>query len=299
MSMLHGYVFYDNTYPSSWISKKASRKIVRFFNTQHNFKKVNAKELVDVMKQTPEPSAEIVVVFSQDVVPDTVVDKRASPTPSSLIRQFMNKGNTIIWLGEIPLLHVGMANGEKQVLPSNVYKTVFYPKVITADFPLPNNSLASMDNVRITALGSQLGLRIRWDSWRPLPQPPVVIPPPLGFYPLAQCFIGNLRPVSYIYNYAGNGLTGFVRIYDCKLDEISQESLEQLADLIFHRNPIGMRMDLENIRERIEILSEKLEARFQAIKSDLEVVGGNIAKVHDTLLEIEKAKKDSQPKTKV
>ena len=298
MPMLHGHVFYDNSYPSSWISKKVSRKIVKFFNTQYNFKKVNARELADLMKQTPEPSAETVVVFSQDVVPDTVVDSRSSPTPNSVIRQFMNEGNTIIWLGDIPLLHVGMANGEKQSLPSNVYRTVFYPKVITTDFPLPNNSLASMDNVRITALGSQLGLRIRWDSWRPLPQPPVNIPPPSGFYPLAQCFIGNLRPVSYIYNYTGNGLTGFVRIYDCKLDDISQEPLEQLADLIFHRNPMGMRRDLENIRERIEILSEKLEARFQAIKSDLEVVGGNIAQVHDTLLEIEKTKKDSQPKTK-
>jgi len=292
MSMLHGYVFYDNAYPSSWISKKASRKIVKFFNTQYNFEKVNAKELVDVMEQTPEPSAETVVVFSQDIVPDTVVDEPTSPTPSSLIRQFMNKGNTIIWLGEIPLLRVGMASGEKQLLPSSVYRTVFYPKVIAADFPLPNNSLAPLDNVRITALGSQLGLRIRWDSWRPLPQPAVNIPPPSGFHQLAQCFIGNLRPVCYIYNYTGNGLTGFVRIYDCKLDEISQEFLEQLADLIFHRNPIGMRMELENIRERIEILSEKLDARFQAIKSDLEVVGENITQVHDILLEIEKAKKD-------
>ena len=293
MPMLHGHVFYDNAYPSSWISKKASRKIVKFFNTEYNFKKVNVKELVDVMKQTPESSAEIVVVFSQDIVPDTVVDTPASPTPNSLVRQFMNQGNTIIWLGDIPLLHIGMANGSKKLLPSSVYKTVFYPKVVTADFPLPNSSLVSMDNVRITALGSQLGLRKRWDSWRPLPQPQPNIPPPSGFYPLAQCFISNLRPVSYIYNYTGNGLTGFVRIYDCKLDEISQEFLEQLADLIFHRNPIGMRMGLENIRERIKILSEKLEARFQATKSDMEAIGGSIAQVRDTLLEIKKTKKDS------
>ena len=298
--MLQGYVYYDKAYPSSWISKKASRKILEFFDKQYKFKRVNAKELADVMKQTPGPSTEIVVVFSQDIVPDTVVDKPASPTPNSLIRQFMNKGNVVIWLGDIPLLHVGMANGEKQSLPSNVYKTVFYPNVITADFQLPDKSVAPMGNVRITALGSQIGLRTRWDSWRPLPQPPTAVPPPLGFYSLAECFIGNqTRPVSYIYNYTGTGLAGFVRIYDCKLDEISQEFLEQLADLIFYRNPLGMRMIQENVRGEIKNLSEKLEARFQALKSDIEGVGGKIAQLHDILLKIKKTKEERDVKTEV
>ncbi|MHA1664621.1 MAG: hypothetical protein ACTSVW_02160, partial [Candidatus Njordarchaeales archaeon] len=189
--MLHGYVFYDETYPSSWISKKTSRKILEFFNKRYQFKQVNAKELADLMKQTSGPSTEMVVIFSQDVVPDTVVDKPESPTPNSLIRQFMNRGNAIIWLGDIPLLYVGMANGEKRSLPSNIYKTVFYPNIITADFQLPDNRVAPSSNIRITPLGSQLGLRIRWDSWRPLPQTPNPAPPPSGFYPLAECFIGN------------------------------------------------------------------------------------------------------------
>ena len=296
--MLQGHVFYDKAYPSSWISKEASRKILQFFNTQYKFKRVNAKQLVDVMNQTPGPSTELVVVFSQDIVPNTVVDNTASPTHNSLIRQFMNKGNTVIWLGDIPLLHIGMANGTKRSLPSNVYKTIFYPNVITADFPLPDKKLVSMGDVRITALGSQLGLRIQWDSWRPLPQPPASINPPSAFYALAESFIGNIRPVSYIYNYTGNGLTGFVRIYDCKLDAISQEFLEQLADIVFYRNPLGMRMVLENMRGGIKNLSEKLEARFQALKSDIEGVSGRLAQLHDILLKIEKTRKESIAKTK-
>ena len=302
MCMLQGYIFYDKAYPSSWISKKSSRKILEFFDKQYKFKKVNAKELAEIMKQAPEPSTEIVVVFSQDIVPDTVVDNPASPTPNSLIRQFMNKGNTIIWLGDIPLLHVGMANGEKKPLPSNVYKAIFYPNVITADFQLPDKKLVPMNNVRITVLGSQLGLKIRWDSWRPLPQPPAAIPPPSpsGFYRLAECFIGNqTRPVSYIYNYTGNGLAGFVRIYDCKLDEISQEFLEQLTDLIFYRNPLGMKMTLENMRGEIKNLSKKLEATSQALKSDVDGMGSKIAELRDILLEIKKTKEKRDTKTKV
>lgn len=289
--MLVGYIYYDEAYPSSWISKKASRKILEFFDKQYKFKRVSAKELASVMKQTPGPSTEILVIFSQDVIPETVLDNPELPTPKSLIRQFLNKGNTVIWLGDIPLLYVGMANGEKKQLPTNVYRTIFYPNVITADFPTPDSRLVPMSNVRITALGSRLGLRIPWDSWRPLPQPPASISPPSGFYSLAECFIGNqIRPVSYIYDYTGRGLRGFIRIYDCKLDDISQEFLEQLADLIFYRTPFGIRMLLENTHEKIKNLSEKLEAKFQALKSDIDEIGRKIKQLHDILLEFKKIK---------
>jgi len=297
--MLQGFVYHDITYPSSWISKKASRAVSQFFTSAYKFTRVNAKELGVLMEKMPEPSTEIVVVFSQDVVPDTVVDKSASPTPNSLIRQFMNRGNTVIWLGDIPLLHLGMASGEKKSLPTSINRTVFYTNVITADFQLPDSMLAPKGNLRITALGSQLGLRILWDSWRPLPQPPVAIPPPSAFFSLAECSIGNqIRPVSYIYNYTGNGLSGFVRVYDCKLEEISQEFLEQLADLIFYRNPSGMQMIIENTREEITSLSEKLDARFQALKSDIDGVGKKISQLHDILQEVRKPKKESTTKKK-
>ncbi|MHA1582624.1 MAG: hypothetical protein ACTSYM_09080 [Candidatus Baldrarchaeia archaeon] len=295
--MLQGYVFFDETYPSSWISEKTSRKILEFFQKQYKFKQVNAKELAEVMKQASEPSVEKVVVFSQDVIPNTVVDKTSSPSPNSLIKQFMNRGNTVIWLGDIPLLYIGMPDGKKQSLPHNVYKTIFYPNIISMDFQLPDKRLAPMNNMRITALGSQLGLRARWDSWRPLPQPPASPPHPSAFYPLTQCFIGNeLRPVSYIYDYAGRGLSGFIRIYDCKLDDISEEFLEQLADLIFFRNPLGVKITLQNMREEMNDLSMKLEARFQALKSDINGIGSKIAELRDILLEIKKSKEGASPK---
>ena len=296
--MLQGYVYYDKAYPSSWISKKASGKILEFFSKQYKFKRVNAKELAEVMKQTPGASTEIVVIFSQDIVPDTVVDNPASPTPKSLIRQFMNKGNSIIWLGDVPILYVGMANGEKKSLPSSIYKTIFYPNVISADFQLQDKKLVPMNSIRISTLGSQLGLRTRWDSWRPLPQPSSTVPSPSGFYSLAECFIGGqTRPVSYIYDYTGIGLTGFIRIYDCKLDVIPPEFLEQLADIVFYRNPLGMRTVLENTREEIKSLSEKLEARFQALKSDIDSVGSKIVELSDILVEIKKTKEKSGAKT--
>jgi len=281
--MLEGYVYYDENYPSSWISKRASKKILKFFTKNFRFKEVDAKELANIVKQE-KYSKEIVIIFAQDVIPDTVVDNPRSPTPNSPIRQFMNKGNTIIWLGDVPLFYIGKANGEKSTLPTHVYKTVFYPNIITADFETTNNPIAPKNKIRITALGSQLGLKNKWDSWRPLPPPTGNPPPPSAFYVLAEYRAGNVyRVVSYIYDYTGMGLKGFIRIYDCKLDDVSEEFLEQLSDIILYRNPSAIKMILENMEKKIIELSQRLETRSQAIKSDIKEIGEKIDQLYNIL----------------
>lgn len=57
-------------------------------------------------------------------------------------------------------------------------------------------------------------------------------------------------------------------------------------------------MILENVHRQINDLSERLEVRFQALKSDIEGVGGKIGQLHKILLEIKNLKEKKEVEIK-
>lgn len=287
------YVYYDEDYPSSWISEDSAKKIVEFFTTKYDFKEINSKELAEVMNEALNLHSEVVIIFSQDVIPDTVVDNPRSPSENSLVKRFLLQGHTIVWMGDIPLLSLGQSNHGKLILNKAGYN-LFYPD-LPSNFELPNNPLVKSHEINITPLGSSLGLTHRWDSWRPtpqgwsLPKHPHIRP---ILYALAQYYTGTgYRFASYIIDYSGYGLRGLIRLYDCKLPDISVEMLEQVARIIFFRNPKGIEEMLNNIHDELRKLREDLEARFDAVKSDLSRVGESIREALTILREKEKDKK--------
>lgn len=287
------YVYYDEDYPSSWISENSAKKIVEFFTSRYDFKEINSKELAEVMNESLNLHSEVVIVFSQDVIPDTVVDNPRSPSENSLVKRFLLQGHTILWMGDIPLLYLGQPKREKSTLGKIGY-SLFYPD-LPREFEMPDNPLVKSQQINITYYGALLGLIHRWDSWRPIPQDWSYSKPPLGrpiVYALAQYHTGTgYRFASYIIDYGGYGLRGLIRLYDCKLPDISVEMLEQVARIIFFRNPKGIEEMLNNIHDELRKLREDLEARFDAVKSDLSRVGESIREALTILREKEKDKK--------
>ncbi len=99
-------VYYDDNYPTHWISRQQSKRITNYFRNR-NFKECNAEELSKfVEKSIDEDSCwQSVILFSQDVVPETVCHL---PFPSSLIRNYLDHGGTIVWIGDIPFFYIGL-----------------------------------------------------------------------------------------------------------------------------------------------------------------------------------------------
>ena len=286
------YVYYDENYPSSWISEDSAKKIVEFFTSKYNFKEINSEELARVMNESLNIHSEVVVVFSQDVIPDTVVDNPKSPSENSLVKRFLLQGHTIVWMGDIPLLYLGHSKHEKSTLGRAGYN-LFYPD-LPSDFEMPDNPLAKSQQINITYYGALFGLIHRWDSWRPIPQNWSLPKPPLMrpmFYALTQYYTGTgYRFSSYIIDYGGYGFRGLIRLYDCKLPDISAEMLEQVARIIFFRNPTGIEEMIGHIHDELRKLKEDLEGRFDAIKSDLSRIGESIREALTILREKEKGR---------
>ncbi|TET19847.1 hypothetical protein E3J74_05110 [Candidatus Bathyarchaeota archaeon] len=98
-------VYYDDDYPTVWVQREISMKITSFLKSK-NFVEYNAEDLAKWMEESIKKDTcwQSVVVFSQDVVPDTICH---APEPSSLIREYLDCGGRIIWIGDIPLFYFG------------------------------------------------------------------------------------------------------------------------------------------------------------------------------------------------
>ena len=275
------YVYYDENYPTHWVSERSAKKIVEFFTSKYDFEEIDARELAEVMSKSLDIHDEVIIVFSQDVIPNTVVDNPERPSEDSLIKRFLLRGHTIIWIGDIPLFWIGIPNREKKQLGRTGYN-LFYPN-LPRDFELPNSPLVKSDAVDITPHGALLGLVHRWDSWRPIPENWTITGRP-KLYTLANYYTGTVyRPVSYIIDYGGYGSRGLVRLYDCKLPDISKEMLEQLARVTFYRGSIGIERMLNSIYEELRRLREDLEVRFKAVKGDMNNIGQYIKEALEIL----------------
>jgi hypothetical protein len=101
------YVYHDPNYnigkansDGNWITSEVSRKIVAFLRRK-GFKRLKAgglsKKMLSVVKR--EEEGIVVIVFAQDVAPNTALDDAA---PTALIRQYLDNGGSIVWIGDIP-----------------------------------------------------------------------------------------------------------------------------------------------------------------------------------------------------
>ncbi len=174
------YVVYrDDDYPKSWIEYHNSDAIVKYLTDkkrQKKFEKLNADKLKDWMKMLVEKgdASGYVVVFSQDVVPNTVFHDKSD----ALIREYLNKGGRAVWIGDIPFF----IYGKKKIKIPQMQIVNGTPTYVPIDAPLDgmrfNDTYAllgsvpsfafSESKVKITSEGEKRGLNYRWYSMRPV-----------------------------------------------------------------------------------------------------------------------------------
>jgi len=179
------YVVYrDEYYPTNWIEYKNSDEIVKYLTDKKQkimFKEMNADELRDWMKKlvNKKNAKEHVVVFSQDVIPDTVFFDKSD----NLMREYLHLGGRVVWIGDIPFYNIG----EKVIDPSkHIYQlkpSLIRPGAVNNTYAILGSFPAyafSESKVILTKEGKIRGLTHQWYSIRPVH--PRYIPPRFSFF---------------------------------------------------------------------------------------------------------------------
>jgi len=98
-------VYHDDNYPTSWISREQSGRMVNYLKSK-GFLERNAEDLAKWMEKSIDEDTcfKSLVVFSQDVIPQTVCH---SPSPSILIRTYLDYGGSVVWIGDVPFYYIG------------------------------------------------------------------------------------------------------------------------------------------------------------------------------------------------
>ena len=150
-------VYRDKEYPTSWISHEHAEEIANYLKGE-GFNECGAKALRDWMKKVIiEGTKDTVVVFAQDVAPDTVFDDIGA---NALIRQYLDFGGRVVWMGDIPFHLMGSASGKKEL---RVESSIDILSIIPVFVYAPRGP------VSITTEAYYLwGLKSVWSSLRPI-----------------------------------------------------------------------------------------------------------------------------------
>ncbi|WP_052329954.1 glycine-rich protein [Thermicanus aegyptius] len=184
-------IFFDDTrYWQSWTPTSGKLKD---FLKEKGFRGLNADQLKTWMvEQISNGTAKnTVVVFAQDIAPDTILENES---PQATFRKYLDAGGKIVWVGDIPLYYRGYNNVNIDTWGVQGTKSVlgFEETFVTGSL------------TEITQEGSSLGIKNRWESVRPLRN---------GYSPdviLARDANGNIS--GYLFRYANGG--SFIRIHD-------------------------------------------------------------------------------------
>ena len=176
-------IYYDKDYPTWWIDRSLSLKITTFLS-QNNFQLKDSGQLATWMENAVKTNTahDCTVVFSQDVIPDTICH---SPTPSSLVRAFLDSGGRIVWIGDNPFYYQGLSTSKTVIKPAIKEKLITsgvlaqnkageIARQWNLDGPygvlgvIPIFMPAPADKVKITRKGKNFGVRNSWYSNRPI-----------------------------------------------------------------------------------------------------------------------------------
>ncbi|KPV62441.1 MAG: hypothetical protein AOA66_1336 [Candidatus Bathyarchaeota archaeon BA2] len=210
-------VYYDPQYPTCWVNKEISKRVCIYF-TQRGFKEVNANELAKIMDEVvrAKEAVNTVAVFAQDIAPATIA---YGPLPDNLIRRYLDLGGRVVWIGDVPFFYQGHFNekreswgfiGERQILGVFTHFT----------WPL---------HVDMTANGFKWGLKLKWTGYRP------AAPSPSSLTYILASSQGGAYAHAWLKNFNKDyPNSGFLRIWDYALHDISDRMLEELYNVSTH-----------------------------------------------------------------
>jgi hypothetical protein len=154
-------VYRDRKYPSVWIDDKAGYpdKISSFLEKK-GFQKLNADQLRKFVVNSihRREAHKKLIVFSQDVVPETIAEDYYANT---IFREYLDTGGNVLWIGDIPLFYIGKKDGtldQAWKKGSPLYMLGIVP--IFTETP--------EQAVTITSEGRMLGLKHQWSGRRPV-----------------------------------------------------------------------------------------------------------------------------------
>ena len=105
-------VYYDPSYPASWMKGENSEKTRDYFVGRWFLEK-NAQQLRDWVHEVLKSGLAYrsLIVFAQDIVPDTVAEV---PNKTCLLRRYLDAGGRVVWRGNIPFWLQGKAGGAEE-----------------------------------------------------------------------------------------------------------------------------------------------------------------------------------------
>lgn len=184
-------VYHDPDYPTCWVSGTTVRDLLVY----DGYELLDADGLYAWMQMQITNDLPSVVVFSQDIAPDTVLEAMSA---DCTLRQYLDAGGKIAWYGDIPIYYQGHADGSKTVW--GVAGSTAVLGFNAAGGPWDSNT-----EVSITPQGVDWGLRETWRSLRPA-MPGDADPLALDEAGYAAAWVKHYVP--------GDTDRGFVRIFD-------------------------------------------------------------------------------------
>ncbi len=184
--------YWDPRYPSSWVQGSS----VRDGLAAAGYEILNADQLGVWMDARIADGKSSVVVFCQDVAPDTVYE---AASPTCTLRRYLNAAGKIVWYGDVPLYYQGHSDGSRTDFTTA-------GSVATLGFNAAGGSWDSGEQVTLTDEGRTWGLTQTWPSSRPAAGP--------GLRTLARDSTG--QAAAWVKHFLpGDTYRGFVRLSDC------------------------------------------------------------------------------------
>lgn len=167
--MIHKVVYYDESFESGWVNPSVAKEIANYLSGQ-GFTIVNAVQLKDLMVSTLKGEVvNPVVVFAMDKAPNTIMD---STDANCLVRQFLDRGARIVWIGDIPFWNIAVENDKKEHLSKEESQRIEAYYQMGAHMSLlgvnPVIRTSSCEMANITKQGKNFRLNHKWSGVRPI-----------------------------------------------------------------------------------------------------------------------------------
>jgi hypothetical protein len=184
--MLEGQVVYfddavrdasGNWIGGTWLGRDVASRIAKYFETK-SFARKDSSELGKWVTNaiSSEQCLGSVLVFAQDVAPREVFDEFS---PNARIRQYLDNGGTILWMGDIPFYYRTESKNShfertqpidpKTRKPRDPPITTGFAQIELLGVVPVGMMLGSQFSV--TGTGRRFGLRTNWPSLRPIVSP--------------------------------------------------------------------------------------------------------------------------------
>ncbi|MBN2133714.1 MAG: PASTA domain-containing protein [Sedimentisphaerales bacterium] len=184
--------YWDTRYPTSWVQGSSVRDVL----AATGYEILNADQLGQWMEARVIDGKPSVVVFCQDIAPDTVYE---AVSPTCTLRKYLDAGGKIVWYGDIPLYYQGHSDGTRTDFGTGGSAGVL-------GFNAAGGDWDSGEQVTLTDDGRAWGLTQTWSSGRPAQSQ--------GLLVLATDSAG--QAAGWVKHFVpGDVDRGFVRLSDC------------------------------------------------------------------------------------